>query len=192
MRDADRAEPHIGVAQHHPLGPPGRARRVEQGGEIVGIAGRRRQRVGMVEQRRAFRLVERRAAGRQVAGLERRQPRGAAEQQAGAAVGEDVGDLHPLEQRVDRDMDQAGARAGERQQAGQPGLGQPARDPVARREPPRLQRRRQRADRLLEPGIIERALARRPAPARPERRSRVRWSSGRGRRDRGVCNFIPA
>jgi len=57
-------------------------------------------------------------------------------------------------------VDQAGAGAGEREQAGHPGLGEPARDAVAMNEAPRLQRRGEGAHRLFEPGKIERALAR--------------------------------
>ena len=53
-------------------------------------------------------------------------------------------------------MDEAGPGAGERQQAGHPRLGQPARHPVAAREPPRPQRARKRAHRRLQPGEIER------------------------------------
>ena len=60
MRDADRAEPHIGVAQHHALGPAGRAGGVEQGGELVGIGGRG------AEQRRASSSMRRCASSRRV------------------------------------------------------------------------------------------------------------------------------
>ena len=44
MRDADGAEPEIGVAQHHALGAAGGAGGVEQGGEAVGIGGGRPER----------------------------------------------------------------------------------------------------------------------------------------------------
>jgi hypothetical protein len=112
----------------------------------------------MIEEGGALLLIQDRAAG--VAGLERREPRAAAQQQRGAAVGKDMGDLHPLQQGIDRDMDEARARAGERQQAGQPVLGQPARHPLPLAEAPRLQRPSERADRRFEPIIIERSLAR--------------------------------
>jgi hypothetical protein len=75
MSDADRAEPEIGVAQHHPLGPAGRARGVEQGGEIVGIAVRRAQPLAARKQGRAFRFVDRRAIRRQIAFAEPGEPR---------------------------------------------------------------------------------------------------------------------
>ena len=139
--DADRAEPHIGMAQHHALRPPGGAGRVEQGGEILRVVRRKAPSASAWSNRAALSSSSRIGAG-DVAGFERGEPRLAAEQQGCAAVGQDMGDLHPLEQRIDRYMDQAGAGAGEREQAGQPVLGEPARHAIASPKPPRLQRRR--------------------------------------------------
>jgi hypothetical protein len=173
MSDADRPEPHIGVAQHDALRPAGRTRRVKKGGEVVGIGGRRRQLLAPFEHRGAFFLPDRRAIARNVALRQSRQPRLAADQQACAAVGEDVGDLGALQQRIDRHVDQAGARRRQRQQAGHPVLGQPARDPLARSKAARSERRRQNRDGIFEPFMVEQALAgeqgRRPAIA-PQRK----------------------
>ena len=194
MSDADRAEPHIGMAQHHPLGPAGRAGGVEQGGEIVGIGARRRQAV--VAGRAAPRLPppsSARAAGGQVA-LAPASPAAPCRVISSLAPlsARIWRDLRPLQQRIDRHMDQPGAGAGERQQAGHPVLGQPARDPVARREPPRLQRRGERADRRLEPGIIEqrpRASSSAGASGSPQQASDGRADGGS---DRGLAPCIPA
>src|SRR3546814_10326471 len=41
--DTLRPQPQIGMAQHHPLGPPGRTAGIEDGGKIAGLGERRRQ-----------------------------------------------------------------------------------------------------------------------------------------------------
>ena len=188
MRDADRAEPHIGVAQHHPLGPPGRAGSVEQGGEIVGVVADGAEAVAMTEQGGPLLFVERRAVRGRSPGSSVASRARPLSSKAAPLSARMWATWSALEQRVDRHVDQAGAGAGERQQAGQPGLGEPARDPVAGREAPRLERGRERADRRLEPGIIERALARQPAPARRPRRAGSDGRAG-GASDPGVCNL---
>ena len=132
----------IAVGEHHPLGPPGRARGVEDLRHGVLRARRQRQRVAA---RQSVLLHHRRVGV--VAGLQRRQTGRVADQQPGPAVGQDVRHLRTFQQRIDRHADQPRARGGERQQAGDPRLGQPARHPVALGQPARQQSTGKRAHR---------------------------------------------
>jgi hypothetical protein len=111
--------------------PLGRAAGVEDRRQRIGIARGRRQGA-----RQITRLIQRarflhRLASR-VAGFERLQPRGRADQQARAAVAEDMRHLRALEQRVHRHVHQPGARGGERHQARQLALRRPGGYPRAR------------------------------------------------------------
>ena len=191
MRHADRAEPHIGVAQHHALGPPGRARGVEQGREIVGIVvATGRSGVGMIEQAprspSSSRIAQATSPGSSVA------------RRAAPLISRPA----PLSARMWATcirfssgltgtwISPARAQAsGSRLVRRFLGSQEATRSPCAR--PLRLQRRRQRADRRLQPGIIERALAR-----QQRRRGRRRRAASGGRADSGVgsgvSNFIPA
>ena len=128
MRHADRAQPHIRMAQHHALGLAGRAAGIEDRRQFVGITRRRAEiataRFGLVP---AFLLVQKPTGGRRVARLQRTEPRTGSDQHLGAAIGEDVGDLGALQQRIDRDVNQSCACCGKREQAGRLALRRPAR-----------------------------------------------------------------
>ena len=128
MRHADRAEPQIGVAQHHALGPAGRAGGVEQGGKLVRIAGRRRQ--GLIP---VLPVLQRDSVG---IGRDRPAPG------FPAAPRLAISSLAPLSARMCAawacfstgligTWTSAGARRGERHDAGEHGLAHPARHPVA-------------------------------------------------------------
>ena len=105
VSDADRAEPQVGVGQHHPLWTAGGAGRVEKGRKLLRIGRGWWQGAGVGEHRSAFLFVHRGATGRKVAVLEGRQPRGACDKQSCSTVGEDVRHLSPLQKRVDRHVD---------------------------------------------------------------------------------------
>ena len=130
--DAIRTQPHVGVAQHHPLGPPGGAAGVEDRGQFLWIGLRgwqlRAKRVRRFQRRC---LADQAASGRHVPRAQRLQPRRGAYQHACAAIREDVCHLRVLEQRVDGHMHQPGARGRQRQQTRQLALGRPARHPRA-------------------------------------------------------------
>ena len=156
MRDADRAEPEVGVAQHHALGPARSSRKCRA---------RPRARSGpgptVAEPRRpsAHSSSAIARASALVRGLERSQPRLVGDQQLRAAVGEDVRGLGALEHRIDRDMDQPRPRCRQRQDASELRLAHPARDAIARVEPLRTQGCRGPADLLFELGVGQRLLA---------------------------------
>ncbi len=154
MRHRDRAEPEVGVAQHHALGLAGRSRGVEQGGERIGVAGRGRQRRDMRPGQ--FRFQQQSAVRRPILRLEQGGARRLGDEQPRAAVRQNVRDLRALEQRVDRNMHQPRPRARQREQARGARLGQPARDPVARRGT-LGEVRGERPHRRIEPGEIERS-----------------------------------
>jgi hypothetical protein len=132
MRHADRAEPQVGVAQHHAFGPPGRSAGVENRRQIVRRGAAWRQ--PLAERFGFGPYCGFLAAGRSctIARLQRRQPRGARNQQNRAAVRQNMRDLRALEQRVDRHMHQPRAHRRERHQAGQLAFGQPRGHPCAR------------------------------------------------------------
>ena len=128
VRDADRAEPHVGMAEHHTLWPPGRSAGVEDGRQLFRIATRWRQGFGIARSIERIVFGQRSAIIRQVAGFERGEARGRRDEQPGTAVSHDMRHLGALEQRVDRHMDEARPRCGEWQQTGQFALGRPAGD----------------------------------------------------------------
>ncbi len=181
--------------QHHPLGPPGRAGGVEDRRQRRRV----RHRCGQAwSVHRAIRLHGRAHRRRQVFGGQRGEPRGLADQQRRAAIGQDMRHLRPPQRRIDRHMHQPRPRRRQRQDAGDPGLGQPARHPVAG---PRARRQpgRERTD-----GIVQFAEAQRSRPVGQGggigRARAGRWSSGRaiGSRSvtstliaRGRCRFHP-
>ena len=176
VRHADRAEPEIGVAQHHALWKPGRPRCVED----------RRQRIDVGIGRRQAIAIERhpvlhrdRTFIRHVARFEQACTHRLRQQQPRAAIGQDMRDLRAFERRIDRHMDQPGARRGERHHAGQPRLGQPGRDAVTGLEPLPAQPCRHCANRRLQRGVIDRPapvlqrdIARRPAKGQVVDRAR--------------------
>jgi hypothetical protein len=67
----------------------------------------------------------------QIARLEAADPGGCAEQQAGAAVGQDMRHLSMLEKRIDRHMDQPCPRCRQRHQASKLVFGRPTGHPSA-------------------------------------------------------------
>ena len=158
MRDADRAEPHIGVAQHHPLGPPGRARGVEQGGQVVRVVVRGRQADSQSTRATAcFALVERSRAAR---------GRSPASSVASARLGVSSR-LAPLSARMwatcsrfSSGLTGTWIRPARAQASGSRLVSRVLGSQLATRSPwrrpLRLQARGQRADRRFEPGIIER------------------------------------
>ena len=152
MRDADRAEPKIGVAQHHPLGGTGRTRGVEQGGECVGIMGRGAKAFGA-----GVPVLKRDRFG---CAVDRLEPRAVGDQQRRTAIGEDVRCLRAAERGIDRDMDQPGARGGERQDAGKRRLAHPARNAVTGGEAVGEQGGGGSADDPVELGVGQRLAAR--------------------------------
>ena len=110
VRDADCAEPHIGMAQHHALRPARRAGSIEQGRKFVRVTG------GLIERLlpRHVPRFDRDQSGLGTVGIFKR-PEACfiCDQQLRAAVREDVRRLRPLQNGVDWNMDKA--RAGGRQ-----------------------------------------------------------------------------
>ena len=108
------------MAQHDALGFAGGAAGIEDGGKFLRVAAGGRQPVTPLassRQRRDF--VQRVARRGYIRVVQRIEPRLCADKQPCTAVGQNMGHLRPLEQRVDRNMHQPRTRGGERQQTGQ-------------------------------------------------------------------------
>ena len=91
MRHADRAQPHIRMAQHDALGPAGRTTGVEDGRQGVRIVRGWPCMVALrFGQREDIGFVDRRTRWRQVRVLQRGQPCPGPDQQHRAAVGNNL------------------------------------------------------------------------------------------------------
>ncbi len=126
MSDADRAQPHIGVAQHHTFGTARRAGRVKQSCKRLWVDRGGRQRLG-IEQRGSLFLIQCPAPRRNIGFVKRGTPCFACHEQRCPAVGQNVRDLAALQHGIDRHVDEAGPRTGEWQKARHTTFGNPAR-----------------------------------------------------------------
>ncbi len=149
MRHRLGAEPEVGVAQHDALGLSRRAAGVKDRGNIVGRGRRLRDPVTGRGDHRG-KCIDIDAGAVAIGAVERGETRPIRQQQPRAAVDEDMRDLSALEQRVDRDVDQARARRGERHQACLRRLGEPGRDTIAGDKPMPAQDRRHRRHAVLD------------------------------------------
>ena len=145
MRHADRAEPHIGMAEHDALGLAGRSAGIEDRSERVGIMrGWRQCTVPLFSSRKGLAFLQNTTTCGDVACFERGKAGLRPQQQHRSAVGEDMRDLRALEQRIDRHMHQSRTSSSQRQQAGQLAFCRPTRHartgPCLLRQPGRQQR----------------------------------------------------
>ena len=132
MGHADRAEPEIGMAQHHALGPAGGAAGVKDRRKIVRIGGARCKRAAQgLGPCPDIRFLDQLASCRNIAFAQAGKAGGIAQQQAGATIGQNMRDLRMFEQRIDRHMHQPCPCRSQREQAGQLALGRPACHPRA-------------------------------------------------------------